>query len=342
MPAQVDIRISNSKLKTYLRCRRKYYYRYVLGLSPKQKSVQLERGSWIHSLLQTYYDGEDWKAEHKFLTRKFNNLFEEQREELGDLPTECLRIMKSYLRYYPDDFERFVVVDSEMDEIVELPNGVRLQIIVDLIMEDRQTGLLWAWDHKTRKSFADSDSMIMDPQLTLYYTGLEMMGYWPMGGVTYNEICTKVPTVPRLLQSGGLSKAKNIDTDVYTYMQAIKLHDLDPNNYRDILSHIAVKQKDRWFRRVNLPKDPPMIKTVTREAMRTAELIAETEENRDFIRTFIPQSCKWDCEFRDLCIAQMHGADIKPMIKMNFETKEQRKKREMIERRRERRERGQK
>jgi hypothetical protein len=175
----------------------------------------------MHSLLEAYYQGKSWKAEHKRLSRIFYNLFEEQREDLGDLPGECLRMMRSYLRHYPDDLSMYTVVDAEVDEIVTLPNGLKFQLIIDLVVED-QRGRLWLWDHKFRKNFGSTEGMALDPQLTRYYWGAEKLGYTDLAGIVYNEMGTKPPTVPKLLKAGGLSKRRNISTDVYTYMDTIR------------------------------------------------------------------------------------------------------------------------
>lgn len=312
------MRVSNSKLKTFRRCQNQYRYKYVEKLEPKAKALALERGTWIHELLQTHYDGEDWKSKHKELSQKFFDLFEEDREDLGDLPSECSRIMRSYLRQWKEQDQHFHVVDTELDEIVTLPNGLELNVIVDMIVEDKRSGLLWPWDHKTRKSFETSDNMLLDPQGTLYFKALQILGYEPLGGFLYNEIRTKAPAVPERLKNGQLSRRMNIDTDYFTYMTAIRQHDLNPLYYKEILAHIATNQKERFFRRVALPKDPPMIRIMTQEMIDTANDIAKVEKRGRFTRTFIPSQCKWDCSYKDLCITELHGGDIEPLIKMSF------------------------
>lgn len=313
----IDLKVSNSKLNTFRRCPKKYEFKYVMKLQTKSKSIALERGSWIHELLMVHADGEDWKARHKELTLEFGNLFEEQRDELGDLPTECARIMFSYLRYYKDDSERYMVVDTEVDEIVTLPNGLRINIIIDAILEDRHNGGLWLRDYKTRKSFEDAENMMIDPQLTLYYGGAEMLGYSPLNGGQYDEIRTKAPTIPNLNKDGSLSKRKDVDTDVYTYMRAIRRYGLDPSDYSEILTLIARRQKGKFFRRTTIPQDPPVVRTTFREAVMTANSIIRAEATGAFPRTF-DKSCVWQCEFKDLCITQLYGGNIKPIIKQKF------------------------
>lgn len=315
------MRVSNSRLKTWGRCPNKYRYKYKMGLRPKRKSIELERGSWIHELLMVHYDGEDWRERHLELTKKFNNLFEEERMMLGDLPRECARIMKSYLRHYELADKRFVVVDSELDEIVTLPNGLELHMIVDLILWDLQMEGLWVMDHKSRKNLEEAENIILDPQGTLYYDGLTVMGYDKLLGFCTNEIRTKAPTVPKVVYKGtareGLSRKKDIDTDVYTYMRAIRKHGFDPRDYADMLESIAIRQKGKFFNRVWTPKDPPVVNTIRREALNKVNQIKFAEKRNEFPRTF-DRSCKWGCEFRDICIAELHGGNIDSMVKMNF------------------------
>jgi hypothetical protein len=189
---------------------------------------------------------------------------------------------------------------------------------------DHQMKGIWIWDYKTRKSFADADLLLLDPQLTHYYNGAEMMGYTPLLGAVTDEIRTKAPTVPALLQRGGLSKAKSIDTDVWTYMQAIRSHDLDPNDYADFLRAIAVRQKDKFFRRTAHPKDRPLIRTMGRELVHTANEILRAEARGAFPRS-PDNSCSWGCDFRDLCVAELYGGDISSMIKQRYTKRSERK-----------------
>lgn len=312
------MRVSNSKVKTYRRCPNQYKYKYPMKLRHKAKKVHLEKGTWCHALLQAHYEGKDWKKVHKRLTKEFNNLWGEIREDLGDLPGECRRIMRGYFRQYPDDLKRYKVIDAEMDEMVTLPNGLQLNIIIDLVLEDLIDGGLCFWDHKFRGKLGDPDDMLLDPQLTLYFWGLEAMGYHDMRYGMYNEVRTKVPTVPKLLARGGLSVAKNIDTDVYTYQKAIRDNDLDPTDYEEILHHIATNEEMRFFRRTPIPKDPPVLRTTMKELVDTAIEIQRAERENRYPRSF-ESSCKWDCEYKGLCITELHGGDISSMIRQDFE-----------------------
>lgn len=313
----IDLTLSNSKVKTWRRCPNRYRYKYVMKLRPKRKAVQLERGSWIHDLLMHHYDDMDWREQHEILKREFNKLFEEERDHLGDLPSECLRIMRSYMHEYRDIDGAFRTIDSEIDEIMELPNGLKFNFIIDRIYEDRDGGL-WLQDHKTVKSFMDPDFMLLDAQLARYFWCAEKMGYTPLMGIEFNELRTKAPTVPALTDSNKrLQKKMNIDTDALTYLAAIKKHGFDPADYRDILGHLA-RQHEKFFRRTQLPMDKPLMRQQMKELVWSAKEIDRATRTNEFPRS-PEKACDWDCDYKNLCIVELQGGNIDPLIKLHFQ-----------------------
>lgn len=318
------MRVSHSRVKTWRRCEKQFDFKYVQGLRKKAKNKNLEMGSWVHELLMHYRDGQDWLAHHRRLESKFKQYFEEEREALGhDMPDQCLRLIRSYIRTHGKQDQRaYTVIDTEMDEIITLPNGLEVNVIIDLIVEDRRGGI-WGWDYKTRTKFDPKDLILLDPQYSLYYDAMEIMGYGPLRGFVVDEIRKKAPTVPKVLARGGLSKAKNIDTDTWTYMAAIRELGEDPESYAEILAHIAVNQKDRFYRRTYIPKDPPVLRTVRQELISSAKGIkrAGNDPNHVYTRA-VDSSCVYMCDYSDLCIIELHGGDTDLMKKKLFTTKE--------------------
>lgn len=333
------LRLSNSKANCFQRCPRKFKYRYEDGLRSKVKALPLERGTWIHALLETHYanydhhavkvgkrmvpTGGNWKVAHKALTQAFNNLFDEEKEDLGDLPAECLRIFTSYLmRYGKEDTARWRVIDTELDEIITLPSGLRFQIIIDLIVEEPDGGL-WIVDHKTVGQFMPVDFMLLDAQLARYFWGAEHMGYKPLRGILFNEVKTKAPTLPKVLANGTeLEKRANLQCDVYTYLREIKRHGMDIDPHREFLRRLA-SQQDSWFRRTRLPKDPPLIATLMEELEMTADAIRHAQEAGHYPRT-VNKDCTWSCEYLHMCQVELAGGDASDIIKARFTTKEER------------------
>jgi hypothetical protein len=87
--------LTNSMLSAFRRCIKQSEYKYVHRLKPKRLGSPLKRGTWVHALLEEHHKGGDWKKLHKKLSAQFAELFDEEKDFYGDMPTEIGRIMKS-------------------------------------------------------------------------------------------------------------------------------------------------------------------------------------------------------------------------------------------------------
>lgn len=308
--------LSHSKAKTFRGCEKLFEFKYIMGLKPKKKAIQLEKGSWVHDLLMHYYDGQDWRARHKVLTKKFMKLSPFERQDFGDLPGECYRLVTNYIYHYRNDDKLYRTIDTELDEVLTLPNGLKFRLIIDKIVEDRSGGI-WVVDYKTGKEQLDPDFLVLDPQLARYHWGANEMGYKPLRGVIYDEIRTKAPTLPKFLEaSGRLEQRKNLGCDPYTYFREVKRLDLDVTAHAKFIKHLQ-SQSERWFKRTPLTKDAPLTKRVMQELTMTAREMREAERRGQFPRT-TSRNCRW-CEFSNPCIIQLTGGDIRPIVKLNYE-----------------------
>src|ERR1051326_4725994 len=157
--------ITHSMIKSMGRCPRQTMYKYYDRLKPKQLSKPLKRGNWMHSLLEAKYKNKNWKKVHKQLSRKFGQLFEEERESLGDLPRECKNLMNSYLWHYRDD-EDWEELEVEYTIEVMLPNGMLYRGRVDMLVSTPFG--LYVVDHKTHKSLPTTFFRMQDIQSALY------------------------------------------------------------------------------------------------------------------------------------------------------------------------------
>lgn len=311
------MRLSNSKVKCYRRCPKRFEYKYVRKLRKKQRALTLFRGDWLHQLLMVHYDGHDWRDRQAELTANFMKLFEEEREEYGDLPAETERIMTSYLMHWHKQDRGLHIVDSELDEIVKLPTGDEFNFVIDLVVEEPDGGL-WLWDHKTVKNFMPEDFMLLDAQLARYFWAAERMGYKPIRGVLFNELITNPPTVPKLLEaSGRLEKRKNIRCDVYTYYREIKRHGLDPRAYADMLNHLKARS-DQWFRRTRLPRDRGLTRLTMQELAMTAHEIKSAERRGHFPRNPMKE-CTWDCDYLAPCMVELMGGSADEIIRLQYD-----------------------
>lgn len=314
--------LSNSRIKTYRRCPKQYEYKYTLGLKPKRRSIHLERGSWLHELLQVHFDGEDWLARHRELTKEFDLLFDEEKEDLGDLPAECERLFRSYLFNYREEDQSYRVIDTELDEIVTLPNGLRFRMIIDKIIEEPDGGL-WLVDYKSVTRFLPPDFLLLDAQLGRYFWGAEHLGYKPLRGIIFDEIITKGPTLPKVLANGKeLEKRKNLHCDFYTYYREVRRHGFSLARHKNFLLYLR-DQNHNWFRRTHLPKDKPLQRILMKELVDTAREIKNAEDHDAFPRT-VMKDCQWDCSFLEPCAIQLMGGDASHAFKLKYTTREER------------------
>ena len=327
---------THSMLKTYLRCPKQAQYKYAERLKPKRISARqmpLRRGTWFHRLLELYYRGEDWRAEHIVLTEKYAGLFDEEKEALGDLPTECMRLMRSYLWHYgadkSDPYHGWKVIDTELTLECPWPDGEGVyRCRLDVLAED-QYGL-FIGDHKTNKRLPGHTTRVLDAASALYLwcareNGLDVYGF------LWNYIRTKAPTVPKLVYQGTarerLSTAA-IDTDYPTMVRAIKSYGIEKTDKWD-RGQVAALKAQRWhdgmvqtspfFRRTMLEKDDDMIAGVVATAMRTRDRMrADGWDAPETIERVADTSCDWMCDYTSLCETELFGGDGKRLRRQDF------------------------
>lgn len=314
--------VTHSMIKTFRRCPHQAKYKYVDRLKPRIGSQPLERGKWMHSLLEAHYSGGDWREEHKRLRAKYNQLFDEEKEVLGDLPTECARLMLSYLWHYAaDPLHGWVVHQVEYVIECKLPDGSIYRGKVDLLVENEYG--LWIVDHKTHKTLPTLHVRLLDAQSALYLwaalrSGLKVQGF------IWNYIRTKPPTVPQLLKSGDRLSKRSIETDYPTLVRAIKKYELDPDPYRDQL--VALKRQ-RWtpgapqtspfFQRHILEKGDKMLARVAAEAFHTHTRMREYDFGMS--ERVTDRSCEFMCSYKRLCPVELSGGNA-AMVRRDFRT----------------------
>lgn len=333
---------SHTMIETAKRCPKKAEYRYVRGYKPLVKGVKLERGTWIHELLAEFYrdamkHGGPREAglvavrekHDQLVEEKWKPLFDEEKESFGfDFPDECLwitqRYVEKWLKQDRQQIAKVLFVERLIPvKIPELP--IPLQFKCDLIYLNK-LGMAVIVDHKVTGSIPDEEDRMLDSQGPRYVLGLteflrQRGVLHKVKGVimVYDYIRDRTPAIPTLNKNGTMSKA-NIDTEWDVYRQALLDNDLDPNDYQDMLDKIARTSKpffDRWV----VPISDYRIQA------ERAELMADTERGLLEQRKVYPRNldrlrCRWDCEYKDLCLVELQGGDIEPLLKSRFEVRD--------------------
>jgi len=359
---------NQTRVKQFRRCQRQYsfrydYYKWYPALAnggremvPRVHKLPLYRGTWMHALQETLHhqwagavpfdvvigEGrqsvtasvESWSQTHELLTYAFDDLFDEEKEDLGELPDECERLFRSYLRFWKDDRDKYSVAMLEngkpaIEVIVSAPLdafGVRgnFKGKIDLIVEDDEYDGFWIWDGKWVKSIPAPDERMMSPQALLYvWAARERLGL-DIRGFVYNYARTKPPAVPRVLRrpAGMLSTASKMDTDFYTYLATIK--ETHGKKWKKYLPYYRPKLEELrgrerlWFDRARIPVEDERILRGVREYLATIQDIRRRERRREYIPRTYTYACKWNCEYHNLCTAEFQGLEIEPLIKSSM------------------------
>ena len=312
--------VTNSLLKSFGRCPRVSLYKHHDLLAPKSKSLPLERGTWFHELLETYYDGGDVDAVHKALTHRFSLLYDEEKEALGDLPKELGNLWKSYLWHYHNDSD-WTVHETEFKLTATLPNGVEWQGKSDMLVED-STGL-WIVDHKTHKRMPSLTSRMLDTQSPLYLWAARKNGI-PVKGFIWNYVMTSAPKKVRINQNGSMAKNQGI-TDFVTAVYSLKADGHDLKKYRDYLLKLKAMryepgepQLSPFFQRTVMEKSDDMIERAILALSHTAERYRDYDfEDRDAVERVPDRSCDW-CSYRSLCTTELIGGNAEAVIRREY------------------------
>lgn len=323
---------THSMLKTFRRCPKQAEFKYVHRLKPKRLGSPLKRGTWVHALLEAHHKGEDWLKLHKKYSAEFAKLFDEEKDYYGDMPTEILAVMKSYMWHYKKDPWEYI--DQEFQLEAKLPDGTIYRGKVDALIRN-QFGL-WLVDHKTHKTLPGLSYRLKDAQSALYLwaaaeNGLEVNGF------IWNYIKWKAPTKPPIVdlkrKISRLSDAAT-DTDFPTMYRAImeykekyptfqvrqkdkdKLHRLKAQQYE-----FGKPQTSEFFRRDVLEKSPDMLERVLKSNYTTSLRMHSYDfSDPDAVERVVERSCEFACNYTDICDAELMGANMRPLLKQNYIT----------------------
>lgn len=317
---QFDV-INQSMVKMARLCPNQFRMKYVEGLLPKVDSKPLTRGKWFHALLEARYKGENWKKVHKQWCLRFSDLFDEEKEKLGDLPREMRDLMLSYIWHYKLEEEDggWEIIEVEYTIEVKLPDGRIFKGRVDMIVRDKYG--LWLVDHKTHKVLPSLLQRQLDLQSPLYIWACRENGI-PVDGFIWNYVKTKAPSVPTVLKNGTRFSKKLGETDYYTYAVALKKSGLPVEDYRHTLEQLKSHryehdkiQTSPFFQRHILERKDRSIDQAVRELLVTKDRIEAYDWDPDYTERHNGRHCDWMCSYQALCVAELHGDNTRPILR---------------------------
>jgi hypothetical protein len=322
--------VTHSMLKTMRRCPKQAQFKYVERLKPRLLGQPLKRGTWMHSLLEVHHGGGNWRTKHAQLSAKFNELFDEERDHYGDMPTEIGRVMRSYVWHYKNDPWKVHQVEFTVE--APLPDGTIYRGKVDALIEN-EFGL-WLVDHKTHKTLPDSTFRLLDAQSALYLWAANEMGL-KVQGFIWNYVRWKAPSIPELVYKDSPHPRlthRALDTDYPTYVQAIQRYKKEYPGYkvsakeRDLAEYLqslqykyGEPQRSGFFRRDVLEKRPELLNKVLIENYHTALRMANYDfTQNDAVERVVERGCTFSCSYTDLCAADLLGGNVDLIRRQNY------------------------
>ena len=304
------LRVSFSRIKSRRRCHRQHYYRYIMGIKKKVPIVNMFKGTIVHDMVEAYLQGKKWETVLAKYTKEFNKLFKEEKELHGDLPNNMRRIMEGYIKKWANDKLTYTHVEEKFE--FKLMKGIMFVCQLDAAVKDKKKRP-WILERKTLKKFPDEEVRLSDIQTVLYLWAWLSIGK-KAEGIVWDYVRSKPPTIPQELRSGGLSIAKNIDTDYDTYLGEIQRLKLDPTDYTEKLESLRGTEQN-FYRRVYMPISPGVMEKIVDDFKATAREIRDNPESK--VRT-LDFSCK-QCVYYSLCQAELRDLDTDFILKSQYE-----------------------
>lgn len=281
---------SFSKVNSYITCPYQFNLKYVQGWIPKKKSRALDVGSAIHSCTEHYrknkLDEFDWN-----MTNEID--------------------LRQWLEFY----KKYSTIQQDY-EIIEIERAMKCKGfigIIDALLRHKRTGKLWIYEMKSFSKTPSEFERVFRPQPYIYYQQLKNKGV-QVEGVVWEYIRSELPKEPELLKSGKLSMAKTQNIIPDTIINACKRYGLDVNEYQELIEYSKTNIQNYFD-----VKERYITPSVAEKMFNEFNSIRiNKKNNKKHINSL---TCNF-CSYRDICLAELTGADEQYILEENFEKKE--------------------
>lgn len=291
------MRVTNSELQAFKRCRRRWYLGYYRQLKLKAEGVTGARsiGTRIHAALQGYYaEGADPLAVLEAGLAQDLAAIPEREAEIkkdGDL---CRAMLEGYIEWLAETGADADIVVIGTEAEVEVPftevRGQQVTLLgkLDLRVQREQDKARLFLDHKTVGSITAPLQMLPMNEQMLHYHLIEFL---------------------KLLEETGDEEAateERTDGGLYNMLRKVKrTKTATPPFYgRHEVRHNIHQLRGYWLR----------VFGEVSEIVRTKELLDEGTDHRIVCYPSPKQECTWDCDFLPLCPLLDDGSDGEGLI----------------------------
>ena len=192
------LRLSNSKVGTFLHCRRAYYWSYVEGLTSKAKAIPLQVGDIVHQLLHKEFEGSLRMEDFQNLDFLVKDLYPGNDPNINlNVALQAATLVKGYLEKYTLD--NIKIISSETHLQWEGPDYFIYGKIDGLCRT--QDERLWRLERKTagKMDTAYLNGLRTGRQAGIYHFLLDQLLEEKIYGTIYDILVkTKVPQYARV------------------------------------------------------------------------------------------------------------------------------------------------
>lgn len=283
-----------------------------MKLEKKLKPGPLQRGVVIHECLENWNNGKSWKKPLEAYKKEFyENTFEEERVELGDIPQMVQELLEAYTHFYTE--EEFEYLQNELHFELPLTKDIAIQGYIDSIVEDGR-GRIWSMETKTYARTPDRDFLLFNPQSATYIWALKQLGYNPEGMI-WNIIKAKEPTKPKLTKKTKKLSVAKLDSTPYTVRKGIIELGFNPRDYQDFIDK---HDYDSFFYRHAIRLNKNVVKSIIEDTRSTAiEIYERGGELKD---KNLGRDCSW-CSYKSICQAELMALDVGYIIEAEYQTR---------------------
>lgn len=331
--------IRTNDTRQFKTCRRAWFLtsHQRMNLERKRPVHYFFLGRGVHYALDALYStGEDpveaftrWYTSELDLVRaQTGGLYDDEEEMYSDMLDLGCGMLDHYVMWAKqvDTGLEVVATETEFETPLITPGGraspkYAFAGRLDGIVRDVRTGELWVMEYKTTTSqgLANVERRLHnDEQGTAYIYALSRM--FPdekVGGALFTYLKKKLPTAPRLIHGGtAISRAKNMDTTFEMYVDAIKEHDFDYQDYVDILRHLKDKG-NTFFARFVVKRHPGQLANFERDLHTAARDMSRVKTIKDAYPNPPWYGCM-RCTVREICDLVNLGAGYEFLVDTEY------------------------
>lgn len=308
------MKINQSRVKLWRRCRAAFAFKYDDNLIPKHKKRSLHFGSIVHNMLEAHANGDDpFAVLDEVLIPRPGSV---EYELYGDITVDIRYIMTDYFKYWRGNDLRYMVKNGRFAEHkFEIPipkEGITFVGKIDALARWKKK-LKLVVEHKTFKRQPTSDIRWRNVQSAIYQKACQLLGWGMPDGIVWDYIGNKSPTEPQILKSG-LMSLRSINTLPSALKNFLVKNNLSTTHYKDFINEVDARQSE-WFIRETTPVNAAVVDRVFEDFLATARQIVE-HHGKDRTKS-IDWTCGM-CDYESICRAELLDLDVEFVRKTEY------------------------